>query len=107
MSVKLNGETVLEYTDPNPVGRGYIGLQLNEGQVEFKNIKLKRLLGLSPLFNGKDLTGWKNHPESKSTYTVTDKGEIHVTNTGRGASNRKSNSATSSFKWNRLATPPN
>ena len=54
------------------------------GQVEFKNIKLKPL-GLQPLFNGKDLTGWKNHPESKSTFTVNDKGEIHVTSTGRGA----------------------
>ena len=83
-TVKLNGETVLEYTDPKPVGRGYIGLQLNEGQCEFKNIKLKPL-GLEPLFNGKDLTGWKNHPESKSTFTVNDKGEIHVTSTGRGA----------------------
>jgi hypothetical protein len=82
-TIKLNGETVLEYTDPNPVRRGYIGLQLNSGQCEFKNIKLKPL-GLSPLFNGKDLTGWKNHPESKSTFTVTDKGEIHVTSTGRG-----------------------
>ena len=83
-TVKLNGETVLEYTDPAPVGRGLIGLQLNTGAVEFKNIKLKPL-GLAPLFNGKDLTGWKNHPESKSTFTVTDKGEIHVTSTGRGA----------------------
>ncbi len=82
-TIKLNGETVLEYTDPNPVRRGHIGLQLNSGQCEFKNIKLKPL-GLSPLFNGKDLTGWKNHPESKSTFTVTDKAEIHVTSTGRG-----------------------
>jgi hypothetical protein len=82
-TVKLNGETVLEYTDPKPVGRGYIGLQLNSGQCEFRNIKLKPL-GLGPLFNGKDLTGWKNHPESKSTFTVNDKGEIHVTSTGRG-----------------------
>jgi len=82
-TVKLNGEMVLEYTDPKPVGRGYIGLQLNEGQVEFKNIKLKPL-GLAPLFNGKDLTGWKNHPESKSTFTANANGEIHVTSTGRG-----------------------
>jgi hypothetical protein len=82
-TVKLNGETVLEYTDSQPTGRGYIGLQLNEGQVEFKNIKLKPL-HLERLFNGKDLTGWKNHPESKSTFTVTEKGEIHVTSTGRG-----------------------
>lgn len=82
--VKLNGETVLEYTDPAPSGRGLIGLQLNSGQVEFKNIKLKPL-GLAPLFNGKDLTGWKNHPDSKSTFTVNDKGEINVKATGRGA----------------------
>src|SRR5688572_10875944 len=39
-TVKLNGQTVLDYTDPKPMGRGYIGLQLNSGQVEFKNIKL-------------------------------------------------------------------
>jgi hypothetical protein len=83
-TIKLNGETVLEYTDPAPSGRGLIGLQLNSGQVEFKNIKLKPL-GLAPLFNGKDLTGWKNHPDSKSTFTVNDKGEINVTATGRGA----------------------
>jgi hypothetical protein len=82
-TVKLNRETVLEYSDPKPTGRGYIGLQLNEGQVEFKNIKMKPL-ELSPLFNGKDLTGWKNHPESKSTFTVNEKGEIHVKSTGRG-----------------------
>jgi hypothetical protein len=82
--VKLNGETVLEYTDPTPTGRGLIGLQLNTGAVEFKNIKLKPL-GLAPLFNGKDLAGWKNHPESKSTFTVNEKGEINVTATGRGA----------------------
>jgi hypothetical protein len=83
-TVKLNGETALEYTDPKPMGRGYIGLQLNEGQVEFKNIKLKPL-GLDPLFNGKDLAGWTNHPDSKSTFTVNEKSEIHVTSTGRGA----------------------
>lgn len=82
--VKLNGETVLEYTDPAPSGRGLIGLQLNSGQVEFKNIKLKPL-GLAPLFNGKDLAGWKNHPDSKAKFTVNDKGEIHVTATARGA----------------------
>jgi hypothetical protein len=82
-TVKLNGETVLEYSDPHPAHRGYIGLQLNSGQVEFKNIKLKPL-GLEPLFNGRDLAGWKNHPDSKSTFTVTEQGEIHVTATGRG-----------------------
>ena len=33
----------LDNTDPRPVGRGRIGLQLNSGPVEFRNIKLKPL----------------------------------------------------------------
>ena len=80
--VKIDGKQVLDYTDPAPVGRGRIGLQLNSGPAEFRNIKLKPV-ALASLFNGKDLTGWKNHPESKSTYTVTPAGEINVRN-GRG-----------------------
>ncbi len=83
-TVKLNGEEVLAYDDPAPVGRGLIGLQLNSGAVEFKNIKL-RPLGLEPLFNGKDLAGWKDARDSQSKFTVTDNGELHVTSTGRGA----------------------
>ena len=82
-TVKLNGEEVLTYDDPAPIGRGLIGLQLNTGAVEFKNIKLKPL-GLAPIFNGKDLTGWKDHPESKSKFTVNDQGELNVTSTARG-----------------------
>jgi hypothetical protein len=82
-TVKLNGEEVLTYDDPAPIGRGLIGLQLNTGAVEFKNIKLKPL-GLEPLFNGKDLTGWKDHPQSKAKFVVNDKGELNVTATNRG-----------------------
>jgi hypothetical protein len=81
--VDLNGKTVLEYDDEKPIGRGYIGLQFNEGQVEFRNIKLKPL-GLQPLANGKDLTGWKDAPMSKSKFLVTEAGEISVKD-GRGS----------------------
>ncbi len=81
-TVKIDGRPVLDYTDPAPLGRGRIGLQLNSGLVEFRNIKL-RPLGTTSLFNGRDLTGWRNHPESKSTYTVTPEGAINVRN-GRG-----------------------
>lgn len=81
--VDLNGKTVLEYTDEKPVGRGYIGLQLNEGQVEFKNIKLKPL-GLTALNNGKDLAGWKDTEGSKSKFVATENGEINVKD-GRGS----------------------
>lgn len=79
VNVKLNGEEVLSYDDPKPIGRGHIGLQLNEGRVEFKNIKLKPL-HLEPLFDGKSLAGWKSPPQSKSQFTVTPAGEINVKN---------------------------
>jgi hypothetical protein len=81
-AIKLDGKSVLDYTDPMPVGRGYIGLQLNSGPVEFRNIKLKPL-GLKSLFNGKDLAGWKVYPNEKSVYSVTPQGELNVKN-GRG-----------------------
>lgn len=80
--VKIDGETVLDYTDPAPLGRGRIGLQLNSGPVAFRNIKLKPL-GLKSLFNGKDQTGWHGHAESKSVFTVTPEGWLNVKN-GRG-----------------------
>ena len=80
--VKIDGETVLDYTDPMPLGRGRIGLQYNSGLAEFRNIKLKPL-GLKSLFNGKDLTGWRKHPESKSEFTVSSAETLDVRN-GRG-----------------------
>jgi hypothetical protein len=87
--VKLDGRQVLDYTDPQQLGRGYIGLQLNKGAVEFRNIKLKPL-GLESLFNGKDLTGWKVFPGKASVFTVNDAGEIHVENgNGQLESERK------------------
>ncbi len=77
--VKLDGVTVLDYTDPEPLARGPIGLQLNSGKVEFRNIKLKPL-GLQSLFNGRDLTGWNVYPDKKSVFSVTPAGELNVTN---------------------------
>ncbi|NQU20745.1 MAG: DUF1080 domain-containing protein [Candidatus Nealsonbacteria bacterium] len=81
-TVKLDGKLVLDYTDPKPLGRGFIGLQLNSGKVEFRNVKLKPL-GLASIFNGKDLTGWKTYPEMESEFTVTKEGWMNVRN-GKG-----------------------
>jgi hypothetical protein len=83
--VNLDGKVVLEYTDPMPLGRGYISLQLNKGAVEFRNIKLKPL-GLNSIFNGKNLAGWKVLPgeKNKSVFGVTEQGELNVRN-GPGA----------------------
>jgi hypothetical protein len=75
--VTLDGRPVLDYTDPAPLGFGYIGLQHNQGRVEFRNVKL-RPLGMQPLLNGGDLTGWKTYPEMASEFSVGQAGEIHV-----------------------------
>jgi hypothetical protein len=77
--IKLDGREVLDYTDSKPVGRGRIGLQLNKGEVAFRNIKLKPL-GLASLFNGKDLTGWHVFPGKASVYSVTPEGNLNVKN---------------------------
>lgn len=77
--VKIDGQPALDYTDPAPIPRGRIGLQLNSGEVEFRNIKL-RPLGLEPIFNGRDLTGWKPFPGKASVFTVTPEGELNVKN---------------------------
>lgn len=47
--------------------------------VELRNICIKPL-GLKPIFNGKDLSGWKVFPGKKSVFTVTKDGELSVMN---------------------------
>lgn len=82
VKVSLDSNIVLEYTDPHPLYRGHIGLQLNQGRVAFRNIKLRPLNSQS-IFNGKDLAGWKEYPEMESEFTVNEAGELNVKN-GKG-----------------------
>lgn len=82
VAVMLDGKEVVDYQDEKPLGRGIIGLQHNKGKVEFRNVKLKPL-GLASLFNGKDLSGWKEYPKMASKFTVAKEGELNVTN-GKG-----------------------
>lgn len=83
LKVKLDGEVILDYTNPSPTAprTGLIGLQKNAGHVQFRNVFLKPLAS-KPLFNGKDLTGWRVVPGGVSEFKVVD-GSIHVVN-GRG-----------------------
>jgi hypothetical protein len=78
--VRLNGATVLETRDTKHA-RGVIGLQQYNGQgtVKFRNLRLKPL-GLKPIFNGKDLSGWQEIPDRKSVYSVTSEGYLNVKN---------------------------
>lgn len=78
-TVEHNGATVLEYAaDNNVAAHGRIGLQKNSGKIEFRKLILKPL-NTKSLFNGKDLTGWREVPGSKSEFKVVD-GEIQVNN---------------------------
>ncbi len=76
--VRLDGEIVLDFLDEQPDGpsSGFVGLQHNAGNVEFKNILLKPL-GMTGLSGGSDLAGWRVVPGSQSEFAVED-GTIHV-----------------------------
>ena len=78
-TVSLDGQQVLDYVDPKPLARGYIGLQFNQGAVEFRNVKLKPL-SLQSIFNGRDLGGWKEYPGKASRFSVTPDGALNVKN---------------------------
>ncbi|MFN3148224.1 DUF1080 domain-containing protein [Bremerella sp.] len=77
LEVKLDGEVVSTLEDQAYLGKGFIGLQHNEGKIQFKNVSLKPL-GLKSIFNGKDLTGWKQYPEMVTKFSVTEEGAIHA-----------------------------
>ncbi len=82
ITVKLDEKLVMEFSDNETqsprLKSGFIGLQKNEGKVEFRNIAL-RPLRTKLLFSGKDLNGWRTVPGSKSEFTVVDD-TIHVAN---------------------------
>lgn len=82
ITVRLDGTEVLKYTDSDPLGRGYIGLEFAGDPVAFRNIKLRPLRTQS-LFSGKDLAGWVTYPDLASLVTVTDQGEMRIQN-GKG-----------------------
>ncbi|MEW4564102.1 DUF1080 domain-containing protein [Bremerella sp. JC770] len=77
LEVKLDGEVVATLEDDDYLGKGFIGLQHNGGKIQFRNISLKPL-GLKSIFNGKDLTGWKQYPEMVTKFSVTEEGAIHA-----------------------------
>ncbi len=75
---------IVSASEPEPAlqavdRRGHIGL-IGSGVV-FRDLKLKPL-GLKPIFNGKDLSGWQEvkTERTKSVYSVTEKGELNVKN---------------------------
>jgi hypothetical protein len=54
-------------------------LALSGNGIVFRNIKL-RPLNTKPIFNGKDLAGWKEFPGRKSKFSVTKEGWLNIKN---------------------------
>lgn len=81
LTVRINGERVCQYTDPNPLPAGRIGLQHNSGAVAFRDIRV-RPIGLSPLLDA-ELSQWKQYPEMEGEFRIEDEGRLRVTG-GRG-----------------------
>ena len=68
---QIDGRIVLDFVDTSDHQPriGYIGLQKNQGKIEFRNVVL-RPLGTIPLTNGTDLSGWREVPGAKAEFTV-------------------------------------
>jgi hypothetical protein len=63
--VKLDGKKVLDLNDTKSAS-GHLGLQFNPNKpVAFRNIKV-RPLGLAPLFNDRNLSGWQEVQPAKA-----------------------------------------
>jgi hypothetical protein len=63
---------------PKPWGASQVLLGTEPGgKVTLRNLKL-RPIGLKAVFNGKDLTGWKEIPGKKSKFSVTKEGWLNV-----------------------------
>jgi hypothetical protein len=92
VTIKLNGQTTVDDDFDKLPAEGVIALQLHQGnamEVIFKDFKFKDLSpaptkaetlpglgaaaedkGFVPLFNGKDLKGWKTHPSQPGNWRV-------------------------------------
>ncbi|MDG1875738.1 MAG: DUF1080 domain-containing protein, partial [Mariniblastus sp.] len=77
IQVWIDDQKAVEYVDPKPLGRGYIGLQLNSGKIAFRDISLKPI-NTEALFDGTNLSQWKTDQKLKSKFEITEQNEIQI-----------------------------
>ncbi len=77
IKVWVDDQRTVSYQDSKPLGRGYIGLQYNQGRVWFRNIAI-RPLNLKPLFDGKGLDQWNLDLAQESQFSMTSEGELQI-----------------------------
>ncbi len=79
IKVWIDDQKTVDYVDPSPLGRGYIGLQLNTGFCAFRNIRLKPVnLETIPLSD--ELTAWNLDRRQQSVFSVTPNQELNISN---------------------------
>jgi Domain of Unknown Function (DUF1080) len=76
IQIWVDGKSVVDYTDPTGLQAGQIGLQFREGQVAFRNIRVRPLL-YEKVLPAKDLSRW-NIPESPAKFTTHDAGVLQI-----------------------------
>ena len=80
--VSIDGQEVLSEAITSPMGRGFVGLQYNQGPVKFRNLFLKPTR-MHSLFSGKDLNGWRTYPQMATEASTTEDGSLRLVG-GRG-----------------------
>ncbi len=81
INATIDQKEVISYVDTKHLGRGYIGLQFNQGKIEFRNIFL-RPLNLSQLLD-KDLSKWNTDLAMDSKFSIDADNVMNVSG-GRG-----------------------
>lgn len=92
--VSIDDEQTLVYEDRRHLGRGYIGLQHNEGKIEFRNIFL-RPLNLTPMLD-RELSLWSTELAMDSKFSVDDNNVLNLKG-GRGQIESKNTYADFAF----------
>src|SRR5262249_14304486 len=80
--IKVNGRTTVDFVDEKSTyTSGHFALQVGNSRtvIEFRKVEVKELPAprkqageFQRLFNGKDLAGWKTHPDSPGDWRVED-----------------------------------
>jgi hypothetical protein len=76
LQVTVDDQLVCDYSDEVGLAAARIGLQHNQGRVEFRNVLL-RPLGLQDMVDPA-LSQWKKYPEMPGDFTVTSEGFLRV-----------------------------
>ena len=91
----VDGGDPIEYQDESPLGRGFIGLQLNRGKIAFRNIKL-RPLNLTAMLDD-SLSNWNQDLAKASKFSIINEQEESFLQVTGGSGQLESNESYGDF----------